>query len=59
MRSQLTKFLGHDHWKTLPQHNPRDFFRGVLDLYKKQLDNLGFTFTGREVLIETQKKTPL
>ena len=58
-QSALTKFLGNDHWKKLPQHNPGDFFRGVLDLYKQQLDRLGFAFTGREVLVTTQKKTPL
>ena len=58
-KSALTKFLGNDQWKKLPQHNPGDFFRGVLDLYKQQLDSLGFVFTGREVLIETRKKTPL
>ena len=58
-QSALTKFLGNDHWKKLPQHNPGDFFRGVLDLYKQQLDSLGFAFTGREVLVTTQKKTPL
>ncbi len=58
-QSALTKFLGNDRWKQLPRHNPSDFFRGVLDLYKQQLDSLGFSFTGREVLISTQKKTPL
>jgi len=58
-QSALTRFLGNDHWKKVPQHNPRDFFRGVLDLYKERLDGLGFTFTGREVLIKNQKNTPL
>jgi len=58
-QSALTKFLGNDSWKQLPRHNPGDFFRGVLDLYKKQLDNLGFSFVGREVLISTQKSMPL
>jgi len=58
-RSALTKFLGNDSWKQLSRHNPRNFFRGVLDLYKKQLDSLGFSFVGREVLISTQRNTPL
>jgi len=58
-RSALTKFLGNDSWKELTRHNPRDFFRGVLDLYKTQLDNLGFNFVGRQVLISAQKNTPL
>lgn len=35
-QSALTKFLGNDSWKRLPRHNARDFFRGVLDLYKQQ-----------------------
>lgn len=59
-QSALTKFLGNDSWKQLPRHNAGDFFRGVLDRYKQQLDRLGFAFAGREVLIETKKKkTPL
>jgi three-Cys-motif partner protein len=58
-QSALTRFLGNDQWKGLPQHNRGDFFRGVLDLYKQQLDRLGFAFTGREVFIRTQKNTPL
>jgi three-Cys-motif partner protein len=58
-QSALTRFLGNDHWKRLPTHNGGDFFRGVLDLYKQQLDRLGFTFTGREVVISTNKNTPL
>jgi len=51
----LTKFLGHEGWKRLPQHNKKEFFVGVLDLYKQQLDRLGFSFTGREVLISNQQ----
>lgn len=58
-QSALTRFLGNDSWKQLPRHSPRDFFRGVLDIYKRQLDKLGFGFIGREVLISTQKNTPL
>jgi hypothetical protein len=58
-RSALTRFLGNDSWKNLPRHSPPDFFRGVLEIYKKQLDTLGFSFVGREVLVETSKKTPL
>jgi len=54
-QSALTRFLGNESWKRLPQHNPSDFFRGVLDLYKQQLDRLGFVFTGREVLISNRK----
>ena len=30
-----------------------------LELYKKQLDALGFSFVGREVLIKTDNNTPL
>lgn len=51
--SALTRFLGHDGWKAIPQHNPKDFFAGVLDLYKEQLARLGFAFIGREVMIST------
>lgn len=58
-QSALTKFLGNDSWKQLPRHNPREFFRGVLELYKKQLDKLGFSFVGREVLITNDNNTPL
>ena len=55
----LTQFLGHDRWKKLPRHNAKEFFVGVLDLYKQQLDKLGFSFTGREVLISNQQGTGL
>jgi len=58
-QSALTRFLGNDGWKQLPRHDARDFFRGVLDLYKKQLDSLGFAYTGREVLISNQHGCPL
>jgi len=58
-QSALTKFLGNDSWKEIPRHNPGDFFRRVLEFYKKQLDNLGFNFVGREVLISTDNNTPL
>lgn len=57
--SALTKFLGHAKWKTLPRHDAREFFRGVLQLYKEQLDKLGYAFTGREVLIKNTKSVPL
>ena len=53
--SALTRFLGHDGWKKLPRHNAKEFFVGVLDLYKKQLDRLGFKFTGREVIVSNQQ----
>jgi len=53
--SALTRFLGNDSWKQLPRHNAKEFFLGALDLYKQQLDKLGFKFTGREVLISTQQ----
>ena len=58
-QSALTKFLGNDSWKKIPRHNPREFFRGVLEIYKKQLDQLGFRFVGREVLITNDQNTPL
>jgi len=58
-QSALTKFLGNDSWKQLSRHSPRDFFRAVLDLYKQQLDRLGFSFIGREVLISNQQGTGL
>lgn len=59
--SALTKFLGKDSWKRLPRHNARDFFRGVLDLYKEQLHKLGFKreCIGQEVLITNDSNTPL
>jgi three-Cys-motif partner protein len=58
-QSALTKFLGNDQWKLIPRHNARDFFRAVLDLYKQQLDGLGFGYIGREVLISNQQGSPL
>jgi three-Cys-motif partner protein len=58
-QSALTRFLGNDSWKQIPRHNPREFFRRVLELYKKQLDALGFSFTGREVFIPNDQNTPL
>jgi three-Cys-motif partner protein len=59
--SALTKFLGNDSWKQIPRHNPREFFRGVLELYKNQLNKLGFKkdCIGREVLITNDNNTPL
>lgn len=57
--SALTRFLGNDSWKQVPRHNAKEFFLGVLDLYKQQLDKLGFKFTGREVLISNQQGTGL
>jgi three-Cys-motif partner protein len=57
--SALTQFLGHDGWKKLPRHNARDFFLGVLDLYKKQLEGIGFKFIGREVLISNEQGSGL
>ena len=57
--SALTKFLGNDSWKKLPRHNAGDFFRGVLDIYKQQLDSLGVSFTGREVLVSKRQATGL
>jgi three-Cys-motif partner protein len=58
-QSALTKFLGNDSWKQIPRHNPSEFFRGVLELYKKQLDQLGFSFVGRQVLVMNDQNTPL
>jgi three-Cys-motif partner protein len=58
-QSALTKFLGNDSWKQIPRHNPREFFRGVLEIYKKLLDELGFRFVGQEVLITNDQNTPL
>jgi three-Cys-motif partner protein len=57
--SALTQFLGQDGWKNLPRHNAREFFVGVLDLYKQQLEKLGFGYIGREVLISNQQGTGL
>ena len=31
----------------------------MLEIYKKQLDQLGFSFVGREVLIKSDTNTPL
>jgi three-Cys-motif partner protein len=58
-QSALTKFLGNDSWKSLPRHDPPTFFRGVLDIYKTQLDRLGFSFVGNEVLVRNDKNLPL
>ncbi len=57
--SALTRFLGNDRWKMLPRHNAKGFFAGVLDLYKQQLDKLGYRFTGREVLISNRQGSGL
>jgi len=57
--SALTQFLGHDGWKSLSRHNAKQFFIGVLDLYKQQLEHLGFGYIGREVLISNQQGTGL
>lgn len=59
--SALTKFLGNDSWKSLPRHNAREFFRGVLSLYKEQLHQLGFKreCIGQEVLVTNDHNTPL
>jgi len=38
---------------------PRSFLLEFIDLYKQQLDRLGFSFTGREVLISNQQGTGL
>jgi three-Cys-motif partner protein len=54
-QSALTKFLGNEEWKKLPTDNPRNFFLGVLDLYKQRLGSLGFVAGGREVLIFASK----
>jgi three-Cys-motif partner protein len=58
-QSALTRFLGNDSWKQISRHNAREFFRGVLEIYKKQLDRLGFKFVGQEVLIMNDQNTPL
>ena len=58
-QSALTKFLGNNSWKQISRHDPREFFRLVLELYKKQLDGLGFSFIGREVFITNDQNTPL
>lgn len=58
-KSALTKFLGNDRWKALLPAGPREFFLGVLDLYKEQLRSLGFKFLGREVMVSTSKNNPL
>ena len=58
-QSALTRFLGNDSWKALPRNDARSFFRGVLDLYKAQLDRLGFSFVGDEVLVRNDKNLPL
>jgi len=58
-QSALTKFLGNDEWKKVPRHNAQEFFRGVLDIYKKQLESIGFSFIGREVLISNEQGSGL
>ena len=57
--SALTKFLGHDRWKELFPASASTFFRGVLEMYKAQLRDLGFTCTENEVLVNTSSHTPL
>ena len=55
-QSALTRFLGNEQWKPLPRHNAQEFFRGVLEIYKRQLKGLGFQFVGNEVLIRSDRK---
>ncbi len=55
-QSALTRFLGNESWKPLPRHNAQEFFRGVLEIYKQQLNQLGFRFVGNEVLIRSDKR---
>jgi three-Cys-motif partner protein len=57
--SALTKFLGSDDWKSLPRNHPRDFFLGVLDLYKERLVRMGYKAIGRDVLIKTERNLAL
>lgn len=57
--SALSQFLGHDKWKELLPASASTFFRGVLDMYKKQLLDLGFTFTENEVIVNTSSHIPL
>lgn len=58
-QSALTQFLGNDEWKKLPKSSPREFFLGVLDLYKQRIAQIGFGAGGREVLITNTKNNPL
>lgn len=57
--SALTQFLGNDSWKKLARHNAKEFFIGVLDLYKQQLEKLRIGFIGREVLVSNRQGTGL
>ncbi len=57
-QSALTRFLGSDSWKEFPRQNPGEFSRNVIDLYKKQLNELGFS-VGRVVPIQNDNNTPL
>jgi three-Cys-motif partner protein len=58
-QSALTKFLGNDRWKQIPRQDARNFFRGVLDIYKQQLRDLGYAYAGGEILISNQQGCPL
>jgi three-Cys-motif partner protein len=57
--SALSAFLGSDEWTVLPQNSPREFFIGVLELYKKRLQKLGYKFIGSEVMVQTNRNLPL
>lgn len=58
-QTALTRFLGSESWKSLLTHNRTTFFRGFLELYKGQLDRLGYSFVGHEVLIRNGKNVPM
>jgi three-Cys-motif partner protein len=55
----LTQFLGHDGWKQFCGRPARAFFQGVLGLYRGQLDKVGFTFTGNDVMVHKGSRQPL
>ena len=58
-KSILTRFLGTNTWTKFVDQKPAAFVRGVLDLYKQQLQNLDYLVGNHEVVICNQQGTPI
>jgi three-Cys-motif partner protein len=58
-KSILTRFLGTSNWTKFIDRSPGDFVRGVLELYKEQLQKLDYLVGKHEVVIRAQQGTPL
>jgi hypothetical protein len=55
----LTQFLGDESWKKLHVHEAQAFFVEFLALYRRKLAQCGFSYSGNQVLIRTERRLPL